>query len=333
MSSLIKVGILRGGIGHEYEVSLKTGASVIKNLPSDKYQPVDMLLSRDGTWHVNGAPMSPERAVRSVDVIFNALHGEFGEDGQVQQLLDYLAVPYTGSGMVASALGMDKPRAKEVFKKAGIKVPNGVVVKRDYQTLRQDSGQADAEAIAHDVFRQISPPWIVKPAGSGSSVGLYLAKTFPELVQAVESCFNFSDAVLVEEYIKGKEATCGVVDGMRGKNHYSLLPIEIVTPSDKNLFDYEAKYTGITSEICPGRFTKEEKAELERLAAEIHKVLGLRHYSRSDFIISPRGIYALEVNTLPGMTEESLIPKSLRAAGIPYDQFLDHVITLALNKK
>jgi D-alanine-D-alanine ligase len=322
--ALIKVGILRGGIGHEYEVSLKTGASVIKNLPNDKYQPVDLLLLRDGTWHVNGVSMPPERVVRNVDVIFNALHGEFGEDGQVQQMLDYLAVPYTGSGMVASALGMDKPRAKEIFKKAGIKVPNGVVIKRDHQT--------DAEAIAHDAFRRISPPWIIKPAGSGSSVGLYLARTFPELVQAIESCFNFSDAILIEEYIRGKEATCGVVEALRGKNHYSLLPIEIVTPPEKSLFDYEAKYTGISSEICPGRFSREEKAELERLAAEIHKALGLRHYSRSDFIISPRGIYALEVNTLPGLTEESLIPKALKAAGISYADFLDHVITLALNR-
>ncbi|MFA6253923.1 MAG: D-alanine--D-alanine ligase [Candidatus Paceibacterota bacterium] len=325
MGAPIRVGILRGGAGHEYDVSLKTGASILKNLPNDKYQPVDMLLSRDGTWHVNGLPVPPERAVRSVDVIFNALHGEFGEDGQVQQILDYLATPYTGSGAVASALGMDKPRAKEIFKKAGIKVPNGVVTKRDYQT--------DAEAVAYDVFQKIAPPWIVKPAGSGSSVGLYLAHSYPELVRAVESCFELSDSILIEEYIRGKEATCGVVDNLRGQDHYPLLPIEIVTPANKSLFDYEAKYTGITSEICPGRFTKEEKAALERLAAEIHKVLGLRHYSRSDFIISPRGIYTLEVNTLPGLTEESLIPKSLKAAGIPYDQFLDHIVTLALNRR
>lgn len=321
----IKVGILRGGIGHEYEVSLKTGASVLKNLPADKYQPIDMLLSRDGAWHVNGLPTSPERAVRSVDVIFNALHGEFGEDGQVQQILDALNTPYTGSGTVASALGMDKVRAKEIFKKAGIKVPSGVVLKRDYQT--------EVEAIAYDAFQRISPPWIIKPVESGSSVGLYLARTYPELVQSIEACFKFSDSILVEEYIKGKEATCGVVDGLRGQDHYPLLPIEIVTPSNKKLFDYESKYTGITSEICPGRFSREEKAELERLSREIHKVLGLRHYSRSDFILSPRGIYALEVNTLPGLTEESLIPKSLLAAGIPYNQFLDHIVTLAMAKR
>lgn len=320
--ALIRVGILRGGIGHEYEVSLKTGASVMKNLPAHKYQPVDILITRDGVWHLNGKEVSPEQAIRGVDVVFNALHGQFGEDGQVQQILEATKSPYTGSGVVASALGMDKHKSKEIFKKAGFKVPSGVVVKRDYQT--------DTEAIAYDAFQKIAPPWIIKPAGSGSSVGLYLARTFPELIQALEACFEVSDRVIVEEYIKGKEATCGVVENFRNKDHYSLLPIEIVTKADKNLFDYEAKYGGETSEICPGRFTQEEKAELERLAAEIHKVLGLRHYSRSDFIISPRGIYVLEVNTLPGMTEESLIPKSLKAAGIPYDHFLDHIITLAL---
>lgn len=320
----IRVGILRGGTGHEYEISLKTGASVLKSLPLERYQPVDMLLTRDGVWHLNGLPYSPEKAVRNVDVIFNALHGEFGEDGQVQQILDYLSIPYTGSGMIASSLSMDKSRAKDIFKKAGIKVPNGVVIKADEQT--------EAEAIAYDAFLKISPPWIIKPANSGSSAGLYFARTYPELVQAIESCFKFSDSILVEEYIKGKEATCGVIDNLRGQDYYPLIPIEIITPTHKKLFDYEAKYTGISSELCPGRFTRKEKFEIEKLATDIHRALGLRHYSRSDFIISSRGIYALEVNTLPGLTEESLIPKSLKAAGIPYGQFLDHVITLAINK-
>ena len=331
MGAPIRVGILRGGSGHEYEVSLKTGANVLKNLPLDKYRPKDILLSKAGDWYVDGLQTSPEQAVRSVDVIFNALHGEFGEDGQAQQILDALQTPYTGSGAVASALGMNKARAKEVFKKAGIKVPNGVVLKRDYQT--------DVEAVAYDAFLKISPPWIIKPVGSGSSVGLYFAHTYPELIQAIEGCFKFSDSILVEEYLRGKEATSGVVDSLRGQDYYPLLPIEIIPPEHKNLstgfktklFDYEAKYTGLTAELCPGRFNKAETAELERLAVAIHQALGLRHYSRSDFIISPRGIYALEVNTLPGLTEESLIPKSLRATGIPYDQFLDHILTLALN--
>lgn len=323
--ALIRVGILRGGIGHEYEVSLKTGASIIKNLAADKYQPVDILITRDGTWHLGGKEVAPEYAIRSVDVIFNALHGEFGEDGQVQQILESVRSPYTGSRAVASVLGMDKPKAKEIFKQAGFKVPDGVVIKRDYQT--------DSEAVAYDVFQKIAPPWIVKPAGSGSSVGLYLAKTFPELIRAIDACFEISDRVLVEEYVRGKEATCGVVEAFRGQEHYALMPIEIVRPDGAGVWDYNNKYSDDHKIICPGRFTREEKAELERLAIEIHKVLGLSHYSRADFIISPRGIYVLEVNTLPGMTETSLVPTALKSAGISYEHFLDHIVTLALNKK
>lgn len=325
MSELIRVGVLRGGIGHEYEVSLKTGASVLQHLAVDKYQPVDILISRDGSWHLAGLPTSPTRAVKAVDVVFNALHGEFGEDGQAQQLLDYLTIPYTGSGAVASALGMNKLRAKEIFKQVGIKTPFGLVLKKTPETLVAD--------IAYDAFQKISPPWIIKPVGGGSSVALFLARTYPELEQAISACFQVTDQILVEEYIRGREATSGVLDSFRGRDYYPLLPIEIIIPVHKKLFDYEAKYTGITTELCPGRFSSTEKKELEDLAVKIHQVLGLRHYSRSDFIISPRGIYALEVNTLPGLTTESLIPKSLKAAGISYDYFLDHIINLALSRR
>ena len=320
----IRVGILRGGKGHEYEVSLKTGAEVLKNLNSEKYQPVDILLTRDGTWHLGGLPVEPTRAIQAVDVVFNALHGEYGEDGQIQQFLDYQRVPYTGSGAVASALGMDKPKSKEIFKKNGLKVPCDVILRPE--------DLYDIEEAAHTAFRQIAPPWIVKPAGNGSSVGLYLARTYPELVQAIEACSKYGPVVMVEEYVRGREATCGVVDGLRGMDYYPLLPVEIITPAHKKLFDYEAKYSGESSEICPGRFSREEKNELENLSKVIHKSLGLRHYSRSDFIISPKGVYVLEVNTLPGLTEQSLLPKSLRAAGITYDRFLDHLVTLALER-
>lgn len=322
MPTPIKVGVLRGGLGHEYEVSLKTGASVIKNLSPDKYQPVDILITRDGVWHILGRPIAPEEAVRQVDVVFNALHGEFGEDGQLQNLLDLSRVPYTGSGALASALGMNKPKAKEIFRQAGFKVPQDIVLRRE---LHQD-----AEEAAYQVFRRLSPPWIIKPSASGSSVGLYLARNYQELVSSLEKVFRLTDDVLVEEYIKGREATCGVVDNFRNQDCHALLPIEIVTAENKQLFDYEAKYSGVTKEICPGRFSQEEKREVERLATEIHKVLGLRHYSRSDFVVSPKGVYVLEVNTLPGLTEESLIPKALKAGGVEYSQFLDHVITLAL---
>lgn len=324
-SSFVRVGVIRGGIGPEYEVSLKTGATVLEYLPRGKYQPRDILITKDGRWHLDGLEINPARLPQSLDVVFNALHGEFGEDGQVQVLLDGAMLPYTGSGRLASALGMNKVAAKKIMTKAGLKVPYGVQFKFEPSIT--------ADKAAYEAFLKISPPWIVKPASGGSSVGVFWAKTFDELVWAIEECFKVSPVILVEEYIRGREATCGVIDDFRGQQTYPLLPIEIISPTDKKFFDYEAKYSGQSREICPGQFSSREKEELGQLAATVHKLLGLKHYSRSDFIVSPRGIYVLEVNSLPGLTTESLLPKSLSALGISLPNFFDHIITLALNKK
>jgi D-alanine-D-alanine ligase len=136
---------------------------------------------------------------------------------------------------------------------------------------------------------------------------------------------------MVEEFIRGKEATCGVVEKMRDHDLYPLMPVEI-RPKGKKMFDYDAKYSGETEEICPGNFNNEEKLELHRLAQLAHRELGLRHYSRSDFIVSPRGVYYLETNTLPGLTTESLLPKELAASGLQYPNFLEHLINLALRR-
>lgn len=321
--SKIKVGVLRGGPSSEYDVSLKTGSSVLKHLPAEKYQPVDILISKDGVWHAYGEPISPYNLKAKVDVVFNALHGSYGEDGQVQKLLDSIYMPYTGSGHLGSAIGMNKIHSKEYFRNGGLKVARHFVV----------SSKDDFEAGAGDIFQRMSPPWIVKPADGGSSLGCSLARNYNELVQAINLASQYSNSILVEEFIKGREATCGVVEGLRGQKIYSLLPVEILKPKDKTFFDYEAKYTGISQEICPGNFTPEEKEELGLLAARVHEILNLRHYSRTDFILSPRGIYVLEVNTLPGLTNESLLPKSLSAVGVAYSDFLDHIITLALNHR
>lgn len=316
---------MRGGRGPEYDVSLRTGVTVLDNLPKEKYQPRDVLVTKEGKWHLDGLEISPERLKNGVDVVFNALHGEYGEDGEVQLILDSTFLPYTGSGRLASALGMNKPAAKEIISRAGFKVPRGVLL--NYEPENR------AEAVAYDAFLKISPPWIVKPSAGGSSVGVFLARTFDELVCAIEECFKISPSILVEEYIRGREATCGVVDDFRGQKVYPLLPIEIIPPAGKSLFDYEAKYSGKSREICPGQFSPGEKNELGELAAKVHQLLGLKHYSRTDFIVSPRGIYILEINSLPGLTQESLVPKSLSALGVGLPDFVDHVISLALRKK
>lgn len=315
-----KVGVVRGGRGGEYDVSLKTGANVLKNMPK-QYEGIDVLLTKDGTLHIHGAPVTLEELMHSVDVVWNALHGEYGEDGQFQRELNRAGILYTGSDAIPSALSMDKTRAKEVLTTAGIKMPAHIVLEKD--------GTAP-EKLALELFRTFPQPSVVKPLANGSSVGVSLARTHQELARALVRAFAVSPVVIVEEYISGKEATVGVIDQYRGESLYALPPVEIRLPADKELFDYEAKYTGIADEIAPGNFSQKEKDELLDIARTAHAALGLRHYSRSDMIVSPRGIYFLEVNTLPGLTEHSLLPKALSSVGSNLPEFLDHVILLAL---
>lgn len=334
---MIKVGVVRGGISGEYEVSLKTGGNVLAHLRSDKlnhkYKPIDILIDKDGIWHINGKPVSIENVFHSVDVIFNALHGDFGEDGKIQQLFDKWNIPYTGSGAFASALGYNKVLAKEKFVSLGIKTPDYLVIKR-YEEERDGDFDKYVKSIAKKIHDKIPPFWILKPLSGGSSVGMKICHTYNDLVEAFYSGININNDVLVEEVILGKEATVGVIDNFRDKKVYILPSVEIRIPETKKFFDYEAKYSGASQEICPGNFSYKEKEELERLSEMIHTGLNLDHYSRSDFIIHPKkGIYALEVNTLPGLTNESLIPKMLNAIGSDVSSFIDHVINLALKKK
>ncbi len=333
---MIKVGVIRGGISSEYEVSLKTGSNVLSHLRGKKlnsiYKPIDILIDKDGTWHINGKPVSISDVFHSVDVIFNALHGDFGEDGKVQQTLDQWGIPYTGSGAFASALGYNKVLAKEQFSLLGIKTPNYLVIPK-YNEVMDESINIYSRNISKHIHEILPPPWIVKPLSGGSSVGMKMCKTYVDIENAFMEGVNKDTDVLVEELIEGKEATVGVINNFRDKKVYVLPVIEIRIPKNKNFFDFEAKYTGVSEEICPGNFSKEEKVELERLAELIHVGLNLNHYSRSDFIVHPKkGIYALEVNTLPGLTDESLIPKMLNAVGSDVPSFLDHIIKLALKR-
>ena len=181
------------------------------------------------------------------------------------------------------------------------------------------------------IHDKLSPPCILKPLSGGSSVGMRICKTYIDLVNAFLEGINMETDILVEEVIEGKEATVGVINNFRDKSVYVLPTIEIRIPKNKSFFDFEAKYTGVSEEVCPGNFSNTEKEELSRLAGLIHTGLNLDHYSRSDFIVHPKkGIYALEVNTLPGLTDESLIPKMLNAVGSDIPTFIDHIITLAL---
>lgn len=324
--ALKNIAVLRGGVGAEHDVSLKTGAEVIRTIAENlggTFRPLDVFIDRKGVWHVRGIPAAPERILSSADAVWNALHGEYGEDGTVQRILERIGVPYTGSGPYAAAASMNKALAKNILEKHGVKTPYA-------KTL------AVSENLHEDIralFRSFPQPSIVKPLNAGSSVGVSVAKSFAEFEQGIRSAFSHAPQVLVEEYIKGKEATCGVVDGLRGEAHYALPPVEIVPPASARFFNYEAKYSGKSEERVPGNFTREEADELQRVAKLAHETLGLRHYSRSDFILSKRGMYFLESNSLPGTTNESLLPKALGAVGVAMPEFIDHVLRLAVKGK
>lgn len=319
------VGVLRGGPSGEYDVSLKSGANVLQALNQEHFEPRDIFIDKKGQWHLHGVGVHPERALRGIDVAFNAMHGEYGEDGEVQRLLEQLAIPYTGSDSRASAVAFNKHTTKEAVKKFGVKTARHVLV-------NQPTAEFPLEAKALHIFRTFPLPVMVKPIIGGSSVGTAMADSYHTLEWALGQGLAVAPQVLVEEFIKGREATVGVIDNFRNEKTYALMPVEIIPPPDRPFFDYEAKYSGKSIERVPGNFTPTEKQNLMDLARKVHENLNLAHYSRSDFIVSRRGIYFLEVNTLPGLTSESLLPKALNAVGSKLPDFLHHIIDLAHKK-
>ncbi|MFZ2621366.1 MAG: ATP-grasp domain-containing protein [Minisyncoccia bacterium] len=309
----LRIGVIRGGPTSEYEKSILSGGKVLEHL-HETHKPIDIFISRDGKWHIQGVERPPERILKNVDVVWNAVHGEFGEDGQIQDILGRHGVPYTGSLKYQSAIALNKQATKEMAKTIGIRTPI-------FSTIRQnDKVQKKIKEIIHS----IPYPLMVKPVRGGSSIGLRIAKSQTELLQSIEAILTTGSGVLVEEYIPGKNASCGVISYFRGDDLYTLPPVEIIT--------------GVTEkedrEVCPGNFSEAEKREIEKISALIHGKLGLGHYSKSDFVVSPRrGIYFLEINTLPKFGNSSTLTKSLEAVGISTKEFIHHMISLALYKK
>ncbi len=295
---------------------------MIAHLPSERYTVRDLYIDRKGAWHDRGREVSPMDALRTIDIALIGLHGEYGEDGQVQRLLETAGVPYTGSSPFASHVAMHKALTKHAAKGAGIRVARDVYI---------ESLAGAAEGV-HEAIRTFHQPVVVKPVGWGSSVGVSIVGGYQPVYEAAISLLNDgAKGVLIEERIVGVEATVGILEGLRGESFYALPPIEIVPPP-RDFFSYDAKYSGTSSEICPGRFSRDVADELSRVARLAHETLGLRHYSRSDFIVAPSGVYYLETNTLPGMTSESLMPKAVAAVGLSFPHFLDHLVGLALKR-
>jgi D-alanine-D-alanine ligase len=316
--SRTRVAIVRGGPSEEYDVSLRTGSTVLAALDKDEFEPLDIVITKSGEWLLDGRARYPEHIIPSVDVVFNALHGTYGEDGTFQRLLDRYGVPYTGSKAYASGIAMHKVLAKEYVRPLGILTPR-------YLHLVNDS-RTTAYAHAETIRSLFGPQYFIKPISSGSSVGMRLVFDPRKLADEIEAAFKEYNEILVEERIEGREVTCGVIERYRDEELYALPPIEIVTGAQSPFFNYDAKYSGETDEICPAPLPIEVNKEIENAAKKVHEALNLSQYSRSDFILGKNGLYFLEVNTLPGLTSESLLPKAIAAVGGTYRDFVTHLI-------
>ncbi|MHB1316131.1 MAG: D-alanine--D-alanine ligase family protein [Christensenellales bacterium] len=249
---------------------------------------------------------------RAADIVFMALHGEIGENGKLQAVFDVMDIKYTGSGYLGSALAMHKGTAKQIFLHNGIKTPVGKV----YTKSEKDN-----------IAKEFSLPCIVKPCSGGSSIGITRATTAAELQNAIKEAFRYEEEILVEEYIKGRELTCGVLGGI------ALPPAEIVPKGA--FYDYTHKYQdGWITEICPATLSEEQTKNIQAISLQVFKLLHLNVYARMDFILDEKTgeFYCLEANTLPGMTPTSHMPQEAKAAGISYNELCEEIIRLSLEK-
>lgn len=325
MKKKIKVAVIGGGVSNERNVSVRSARQVFDNLPRQKYTPTLINIKQDGRWfYDHKKPVKiydskfgyKKSDLKKFDVTFLALHGRFGEDGRIQALLEIIGVPYTGSGVLASSLAMDKAKVSEVVSTAGILTPRSLVLEKSFNNVN----------ILKNV---ISFPCFVKPNQSGSSVGINKVKNLKELSKAVKLAFKEDNIVLVDEYIDGREITCGIMGNSSHHEMVMLPPVEIVPKN--NFFDYEAKYDDkLVDEICPAPITKIQAKTAQDLARKIHCLIGCDGLTRTDFILKNGQFYFLEINTIPGLTAESICPKEAKAAGISFGRFLDKQVQMAL---
>ena len=298
-----RVGVLMGGPSDEKTISIKSGMAVCRALESKGIDVVPIKLRDAST--MNGYREQVIEEIRSsdIDVAFVAMHGRFGEDGEIQALLEYMKMPYTGSKSLASRLGMDKISSRAIFKSKRIPVPRSIIINK-----------ADLDKY-HDVqvyFKELGLPLVVKPSCEGSSIGLSIVDSVADFHAAASTAFRYSDRAIVEEYVRGREITVGILEE-------KALPIVEIVPK-KRFFDFEAKYNKLLTEYkVPAEIPEKKYRECQAIGLEAHQALDARFFSRVDMILSEKGVpVVLEVNTIPGLTEMSLLPKAAMAAGIDF---------------
>ncbi|MFJ7915205.1 MULTISPECIES: D-alanine--D-alanine ligase [unclassified Lysinibacillus] len=298
----MKIGVIMGGVSSEKQVSIMTGKEMIAHIDTSKYEVVAIKLNENNTSELI-------EKVRDIDIALLALHGKFGEDGTIQGVLEAMGVKYTGSGILSSSMCMDKNVSKKILRYEGIETP-------DWLHL------SNIEELQFDELNKMGYPFVVKPNSGGSSVGVKIVYDKNSLLTSIEEVFKWDAEIIIEKYIEGEEITCSILDG-------ELLPI-ISIQHTAQFFDYKAKYEDAA--------TIEEIVELpsaihERVteaAKACYKALKCDVYARIDMMIKDGIPYVMEVNTLPGMTKNSLLPKSASSAGITYTKLLDRIIEISL---
>ncbi|HEY8343437.1 MAG TPA: D-alanine--D-alanine ligase [Calditerricola sp.] len=310
----VRVVVLYGGDSSEREVSLRTGRGIMNALRAKGYD-------------VIGIDFRPTRECLAqlvqlqADVVYIALHGRYGEDGRLQGLLDLLGIPYVGSGVLASALAMDKVRSKTLARQAGIRVAPDRVIRRE---------ELD-RVTPEELVRELGLPLVIKPNREGSTVGLTVALREEEVRPGLEQAARYDDTILVESFVPGVEVTVGVL----GDETPVALPVIEIVPRKNFYYDYASKYApGGSEHIIPARIAQEAERKVREWAVAAYRLLGCQNYARVDFIVPKDGSdpVLLEVNTLPGMTETSLFPDAARAYGLSYPDMVDRLIQLALRK-
>ena len=300
----MRVGVLMGGQSAEREISLKTGRAICQALRRRGYKVFSIDVD---------ASLPQQLRQKHIDVAFLALHGPGGEDGTVQGLLEVLGIPYTGSGVRASAIAMDKAMTKAFLQVNDIPVPDGVVLQKGEQ--------------GKDWNARLKLPQVVKPSTEGSTIGVSIVRKRAELPSALRRAYRFGERVVVESYIDGREVALAVLDGE------ALPAVEIISPG--GFYDFAAKYQKAeTRYLCPAPLARNLLKKIQNLAVRAYSVIGCAGAARVDFRITRRGDPAiLEINTIPGMTERSLLPMAAAQAGMTYDTLVERMLGSALRKK
>lgn len=312
-----RIGVLRGGPGDEYHLSLASGARIMEALRSEGYDVVDLFIDREGVLHLKGLPITPDQIPLHTDMVWNALHGSSGEDGTVQQILDGVGIPYVGSGVQASAVASNKLSAKDRARELGIKTPESILV--------MPEGTESVSEITQNIYRRMAPPWVVKPLSGGASINTYFAFTPLDLAQFVEESISHGQPFIVEQYIDGREASVSVIDGFRGQDHY-VLPVVELKSTRRGVLTHDARQTDEHA-VVGGGFRSDERETLSKLARDLHAHIGAKDFSQSEFIVDRQGkIWYLETDTSPHMGDHTAFVKALQHVGSSLGEFVKSII-------